>query len=99
MWTFIYTLFIGSNATCGSEELGGEHSPSRTEINPSSFEQGKHRLHNLLLEFASHFTSRKWLCIYVYEFYGNLDALGLLLPLHLVYPHDGVDDRMTILRK
>jgi hypothetical protein len=41
-------LFIGSNAARGSEDLGGQHSPSRTETNLSSFEQDKHRLYNLL---------------------------------------------------
>jgi hypothetical protein len=30
----------------------------------------------------------QWLCIYVYEFYENLVALGKPLQVYLVYPHD-----------
>jgi hypothetical protein len=52
------TLLIGSKATHDLEVFGGQHSPSRIETNPSSFEQGKHRLHNLLYDLASHFTFR-----------------------------------------
>jgi hypothetical protein len=40
-------LFIGSNAARGSEELEGQHSPSHIETNSPSFEQGKHRFHDL----------------------------------------------------
>jgi hypothetical protein len=31
-------------------------------------------------------------------FFGNLDALGIPIP-YLLYPHDGVDDRMAMLSK
>jgi hypothetical protein len=36
------SLRIGSNAACGPDAHGGQHSPSRTEMNSPSFEQGKH---------------------------------------------------------
>jgi hypothetical protein len=44
----MHTLLIDSNDARGSETLGVQHSPSRTETNLSSFEQDKHRLHNLV---------------------------------------------------
>jgi hypothetical protein len=46
--THAYRGVIGSNSTRDQGALGGQHSPSCAETNPPSFEQGKHRVHNLL---------------------------------------------------
>jgi hypothetical protein len=43
-----YHCIIDSNFARDQGALGGQHLPSRVKTNPPSFEQGKHRLHNLL---------------------------------------------------
>jgi hypothetical protein len=49
----MHTFLIGSNDARGLETHGGQHSPSHTETNLSSFEQGKYRLRNIVYVFTS----------------------------------------------
>jgi hypothetical protein len=45
-------MHIGSNTTHDQGALRGQHSSSRAETNLFPSEESKHRLHNLLYDFA-----------------------------------------------